>query len=69
MDERAAPQAAAGDGLPRTGWICNECRQPVTVTGGDPETAGTVLHHGQQNEGDAGHVAAPIAAALVRDPG
>jgi hypothetical protein len=31
--------------------------------------AGTMLHHGEQNEGDVGHVAAPIAAATVRDPG
>ena len=65
MDERAAPQAAAGSGRPRTGRECNECRQPVTVTGGDPESAGTVLHPGERNEGDAGHVAAPVAAALV----
>jgi hypothetical protein len=69
MDERAAPQAAARDGQPRTGRACNECRQPVTVTGGDPETVGTVPRHGERNEGDVGHVAAPVAAALVRDPG
>ena len=66
MDERAAPQAAAGSGQPRTGWVCNECRQPVTVTGGDPGTVGTVLHRGEQNEGDVGHVAAPIETALAR---
>ena len=69
MDERAAPQAAEGAGLPRTGWACNECRQPVTVTGGDPETAGTVLHRGERNEGEVGHVAAPVEAALVRGTG
>ncbi len=69
MDERAAPQAAAGDGRPRTGRAGDTCRQPVTVAGGDPESAGTVLHAGEQDEGDAGHVAAPIEAALVRDPG
>jgi hypothetical protein len=65
MDE-AAPQAAERAGRPRTGWICNTCRQPVAVTGGDPETIGRVLHHGERKEGDVGHVAAPIAAALVR---
>ena len=69
MDERAAPQAAAGESRPRTGWVCNTCRQPVIVAGGDPETAGTVLHAGERNEGDVGHVAAPIEAALIRDPG
>jgi hypothetical protein len=69
MDERAAPQAAAGDGLPRTGRAGNTCRPPVAVAGGDPETAGTVLHLGEQDEGDVGHVAAPAGAALVRDPG
>ena len=68
MDERAAPQAAARDGLPRTGRACNTCRQPVTVAGGDPETAGTVPHRGEQDEGGAGHVAAPAGAAPVRDP-
>jgi len=69
MDERAAPQAAEGDGVPRTGWACRVCRQPVLVAGGDPETAGAVLHLGERNEGDVGHVAAPIAAALVRGTG
>jgi hypothetical protein len=49
--------------------MCNVCRQSVTVTGGDPETVGTVLHAGEQKEGDVGHVATPIVAALVRDPG
>ena len=68
MDERAAPQAAAGDGRPRTGRACNTCRQPVTVVGGDPETAGT-LRLGERNEGDVGPVAAPVGAALVREPG
>jgi hypothetical protein len=70
MDERAAPQAAAGESLPRTGRARNQClRQPVTVAGGDPETAGAVLHHGERNEGDAGHVAAPISAAMLRAAG
>ena len=68
MDE-AAPQAVTGNGQPRTGWACNVCRQPVTVTGGDPDTAGTVLHLGEKNEGDAGHVAAPISAAMLRAGG
>jgi hypothetical protein len=62
----AAPQAAAGAGEPRTGYMCNLCQQPVTVIGGDPETAGTVLHRGERNEGDVGHVAAPIETALAR---
>jgi hypothetical protein len=66
MDQGAAPQAAAGDGQPRTGRACRTCRQPAAVAGGDPETAGAVPRHGERKGGGAGHAAAPVIAAMLR---
>jgi hypothetical protein len=59
--------AAAGrwPAAARSGWVCRACREPVTVRWGDPEAGGTVLHADEEHEGDVGHVAAPVEAALA----
>jgi hypothetical protein len=72
----AAPQpagAGSADGVavpgPPGAWACNVCRLPVTRSGKDPEWGPVVHADTGQETGPDGHVAAPIEAALVRNPG
>jgi len=71
----AAPQparAGSADGVAAPGppgaWARKVCRLPVTRSRKDLER-GPVVHAGTGQETGPGHVAAPIEAALVRDPG
>ena len=43
--------------------LCSKCRKPVTVQG--EENFGSAVHQDGQEEGDDGHLAAPVDARLA----